>query len=413
MFQTIRNRLLLSYSLVLFSLLSIFAIAVRIVFVRSLTQQLSEQLRVVGESIAANTEVEGDKVTLESDFPLAEFIVRDRALQWFDRQGTFLAQQGKLSISLPFSLNKTVQIQDGENRLLAVTLIMVERDEEKEIGYIRVAQSLEELDETLRKLDLGLSGGIFSALILGSLGGFWLTRQAMQPIEESFQRLQQFTADASHELRSPLMAIKTNAAVALKYPQGMREADAEKFTAIASATEQMTRLSEDLLFLARNDRTPNGNWKPVKLSTLLTSLISLYQPQAESKNITLKTNLGKIPSLHGDASQLQRLFANLIENAIHYTSAGGIIEIKSSVENLEIVIEIIDTGVGIAAEHLDKIFERLWRADSSRSYWQGGSGLGLSLALAIAQNHQGNISVSSQLGSGSCFTVRLPQGLQV
>jgi len=126
---------------------------------------------------------------------------------------------------LPLPVDRTVQIQ-LDNRIQGVTLPIVGSDDRKQIGYVRVSQSLEELDETLRKLDLGLGSGIVFALLLSGVGGVILTRQAMQPIERSFQRLKQFTADASHELRSPLMAIKSNAAVAIKYPEGMRETDA-------------------------------------------------------------------------------------------------------------------------------------------------------------------------------------------
>ncbi len=107
----------------------------------------------------------------------------------------------------------------------------------------------------------------------------------MQPIESSFQRLKQFTADASHELRSPLMVIKSNASVALKYPKEMRATDAEKFQAIASATNQMTRLTEDLLFLARTDKIPSRDGANVNLTSILSDLVQLYQPQAEAKRI--------------------------------------------------------------------------------------------------------------------------------
>ena len=129
------------------------------------------------------------------------------------------------------------------------------------------------------------------ALILSSVGGFWLTRQAVQPIEESFQRLTQFTADASHELRSPLMAIKSNAAVALKYSDGMRPTDAEKFAAIASATNQMTHLTEDLLLLARTDKAAVANRQPVNLAEVLEQLVEQYQPQAQAKQIHLTVQI--------------------------------------------------------------------------------------------------------------------------
>ncbi len=247
--------------------------------------------------------------------------------------------------------------------------------------------------------------------MLGGIGGAILTRQAMEPIEESFQRLKQFTADASHELRSPLMAIKMNAELALEYPEEIGPKDVEKFSAIASATNQMTRLTEDLLFLARNDKVKHRNWEALNLTSILENLVHLYKPQAEAKKINFKSQLIENLYLRGDAVELTRLFTNLIENALYYTPSRGIIEIKTSLVGSNIYINVQDTGVGIAPEHIDKVFERFWRADRSRSYHSGGAGLGLAIAQAIAQHHGGLITVTSQLGIGSCFAVRLPVSL--
>lgn len=230
----------------------------------------------------------------------------------------------------------------------------------------------------------------------------------MQPIEESFQRLKQFTADASHELRSPLMAIKSNAAVALKYPDEMRKSDTEKFQAIVSAANQMTRLTEDLLLLARAEKNCDLREYSVNLSAILSDLFSLYQPEASAKKIDFKSEIDGDMYLLGNAGQLTRLFANLIENALHYTLSAGTVEVTANSVSSYLIVSVRDTGAGIAAEHIKLVFERFWRADESRSYWEGGSGLGLAIAKSIAQNHGGSITLTSQVGVGSCFTVRLP-----
>lgn len=410
MFQQIQRRLLLSYLLVLASILITFAIAVRIVFARSLYNQVIDKLTALGQGAATNAEFEDNYIKIEDDFPIQTLIQGQQELQWFDLQGRLISQQGKSLIDLPFSKSEVVQLQTGKPRIQAVTLPIINSDEGLLIGYVRVSQSLEELDETINKLDWGLGGGIFIALAVSGVGGIWLTRQAMQPIEESFQRLKQFTADASHELRSPLMAVKSNAAVALKYPEGMRETDAEKFAAISSATNQMTQLTEDLLFLARNDRIPNKNWQKINFTVILEELVQLYKPQAVVKQIELQAQITKDLYLIGDAVQLTRLFTNLIENALNYTLSGGALEIKTSQNNSYLDIQVQDTGLGIAPEDINNVFERFWRADFSRSYNSGGSGLGLAIASAIAQNHGGSITVTSTVGKGSCFTVRLPIG---
>ncbi|MBW4552009.1 MAG: HAMP domain-containing histidine kinase [Aphanocapsa sp. GSE-SYN-MK-11-07L] len=410
MFQALRYRLLLSYLLVLASILSVFAIAVRVVFTQSLTQQLTAQLRLLGQGAAANAvfNQKQGRIIVGKGFSTPELIARERAIQWFDLQGHLITQQGKavLALPLPASTEDSVQIQASQPRVQGVTLPILDKNDRQPVGYVRVSKSLAEQDERLQRLDLGLGGGIFVALILSGVGGIWLTRQAMLPIEENFRRLKQFTADASHELRSPLMAIKTNVSVALKYPNGMRPADAEKFEAIASATTQMVCLTEDLLLLVRTDQTPGRDRETVNLASMLADLIQLYQSPAAVKQVELKSELSTPIDLLGDASQLNRLFTNLIINALDYTPPGGTVEIQASQVGQTIFVKVQDTGIGIAPENLERIFHRFWRGDQSRTYSQGGSGLGLAIAQAIAQSHNGQISVTSELGQGSCFTVQ-------
>jgi signal transduction histidine kinase len=413
-FQQIQYKLLLSYLAVLASILGIFTLAVRIFFTHSLNQQLIEKLRTLGQS-AVNAEVDDGLQKGESDFPLQELIHNHQALQSFDAEGRSINQQGQYILTLPLSHQETIQIQEiGKVRILGVTL-PVKSDNGHLMGYVRASQSLEELDETIKKLDWGLGGGVVIALILSGVGGVWLTQESMQPIEQSFQRLKQFTADASHELRSPLTVIKTNVAVALKYPEGIRPTDAEKLEAIADAANQMTRLTEDLLLLARSDQAHSPKRDAVPVEEILHNLVQSYQPQAELKQIHLIKTFHRTSqhpsgqlSVLGDPIQLTRVFANLIENAIHYTPKEGKVEVQTSLTGQQLYVSVKDTGIGIAPEHLNQVFERFWRASEARSYHSGGSGLGLAIAMAIVQNHGGEITLTSQLGIGSCFTVRLP-----
>jgi two-component system, OmpR family, manganese sensing sensor histidine kinase len=407
MFQTLRHRLLLSYLLVLASILSVFAIAVRVVFTHALSQQMTEKLVALGQGAATSLELENGHLGFQNDFPVQSLIDRSQALEWFDPQGQSVGKQGRYRLTLPFVDKKTVQTQDGTPRIRGVTLPVISSDSGRLMGYVRASQSLEEFDETLGKLDWGLGGGIVIALLLSGAGGATLTRQAMQPIEQSFERLKQFTADASHELRNPLMAIETNVEVALTYPEDTRsKGDTEKFEAIASATSQMTHLTEDLLFLARTNNLPNHHREVFNLTNLLDDLVRIYQPQAEKTNIYLQTNESRPLYLSGDADQLNRLFTNLLVNALRYTPEGGRVEIKRYLVGRQIVVSVKDTGLGIPPEHLERVFDRFWRAEESRAYQSGGSGLGLAIAQAIAQAHGGLIAVTSQIGVGSCFTVR-------
>ncbi len=230
----------------------------------------------------------------------------------------------------------------------------------------------------------------------------------MRSIEQNFERLQQFTADASHELRSPLMAIKASSQVALRYPEGMRSSDMEEFQAIATSAERITRMMEDLLMLARMDKKLSERWEIIDLSELLQGLFQQFNAQSLSKNIELIYPQSKPLSIRGNSEQILRLFINLIENALHYTNSGGKIFIEVNQAGQWIDVSIQDTGIGIAPEQIKNIFSRFWRADISRTQWDGGSGLGLAIAQSIAEIHGGKIQVVSQLEVGSCFTVRLP-----
>lgn len=417
MFQKIRYRLFLSNLLVFALVLTASALVVRFVFVRNLKQQLSDRLIAIAQSAAASAEFDKGYLESETKFSPPQLKEAQQVFQWFDPQGKLLEEQGSNTYipTLPFEADRIVQTQTEGIRLQIVTLPIIESNGKRLIGYIRVSQSLEEIDETIARLDLGLTAGAFVAIILSSLGSGWLNRQAMQPIEASFLRLKQFTADASHELRSPLMAISTNAEVALTYPEGMRASDEEKFQAIASATEQMSKLTEDLLLLARTDKVADFEFQRIDLTALLTDLVNLYNPQARAKQIELKAEIESNLWIIGDETKLVRAFTNLIQNALQYTPMKGKVNLTAnrgertaSLREREIEVIVADTGIGIAPEHLNLVFERLWRADRSRSYYEGGSGLGLAITKAIVDNHRGTITVTSQPHVGSCFVVRLP-----
>ena len=417
MFKQIRLRLLIAYLIVLASILVTFAVGVRVLFHHVLSQKVTEKLTTIAQSMMTSVEIKDGQLQFDSDLPSRQISPVDRpklqkllseiGLELFDLNGKRVAQSGQVNLNLPLSIQSPIQIQSGPIRIEGVTLPIIDGDTNQIIGYIRSSEPLAELDENLMKLDLGLSGGILLSLILSSIGGIWLTKQAMQPVEASFQQLQQFTADASHELRSPLMAIKTNAQVALKYPTGIRSGDLDKFEAIASATNQMTRLTEDLLWLARIDGDDRQKWTRVDLPQMLRDILQAYQPLAINRHIDLQVEIAHELFVTGDEFQLSRVFTNLIENALHYTPDRGKILIQTEQMKQYVLIRVRDTGVGIAHEHLSKVFDRFWRADTSRTQWEGGSGLGLSIVQSILVRHGGKISVTSEIDQGSCFTVKL------
>ncbi|MGD1808470.1 sensor histidine kinase [Dapis sp. BLCC M126] len=406
MFQKIRYQLLLSNLIVLTIILTAFAITVRITFAYSLNQQLIDRLNTLARAAATGIDIEDGEVETDDEEIIAG---QNQAVQWFDVEGEFLAQQGEYPLSLPLDISQSLQKQNSPYPAQGLTTPVNDDESGEFVGYVRVSESLTEVQSITRRLDLGLGGGVFVSLVLSGFGGIWLTRQAMQPIEENFQRLQQFTSDASHELRSPLMAIKTNAAVALKYSEGIRSKDSEKFQMIGSAANQMTRLTERLLILARTDKLTQPDWEIVNLTSLLSKLWQFYNPHALRKKIDFKDKIAGNLYLRGDKVLLTQLFTNLIKNAIYYTPLGGVVEIIAKPLGSNLIIKVQDNGIGIAPEYLEKVFERFWRAEKSRSYKAKKFGLGLAIAQTIAQKHGGLITVDSQLGKGSCFTTRLPR----
>jgi two-component system, OmpR family, manganese sensing sensor histidine kinase len=346
------------------------------------------------------------------EFTSSNLALPDRKFEWFDRQKRLVDKVGNLSVNLPLNIDPPVQFNKYPGRkpdeTISAIVPIINNDDGQQIGYVRITQSLESLDRTFHQLDIGLISGMITSLVISGGAGIWLTRRAIKPAVTSYQQLQQFTADAAHELCSPLMAVKTNASTALKYPDGMRSGDLKKFTAIASATEQIINLTEDLLILARSEDRRDKVTEQIDLTLLLQQIAVKYQPQFGSKSLILEVNIQPNLSVRGHIHNLDRVFINLLENAIHYTPSGGKIKILADRVDRQIEIAIIDTGVGIAPNDLERIFDRFWRGDRSRTRWEGGSGLGLAIARSIVEQYDGSIRVQSKLGEGSQFIVRLP-----
>jgi len=225
----------------------------------------------------------------------------------------------------------------------------------------------------------------------------------------SYQKTIAFTADASHELRMPITAIKGEAEIVLERERNL----AEYQNVLASIIEEMDRLMQMINNLLALTREQSGTEKigleKTNLKNLLKELAEFYHAYAETKNIKL---LFCSPLqeyiLMANPEKLKILFSNLIENAIKYTQEKGKIEIKLSSVVSSYQIQVIDTGKGIDEAEQTKIFERFYRVDKARSRKQGGAGLGLSIAQMIANSHNGRITLKSAPNKGACFTVTLP-----
>jgi two-component system OmpR family sensor kinase len=335
-------------------------------------------------------------------------------VEWFDSQQQVMVTEGSLfpETSLPPDIpTDGILLEHDQVRsfILPVYSVPDQGNQSSDLlGYVRANESTVLLEAELERFRGGLALGVLIVSSLVSVGGIWLTRESLKPILQSFEQLKQFTSDASHELRNPLTAIRASVSVMQSHPERVHPADSEKLKAIASASFQMSQLVDDLLLLTRIDRqiASSQEWRILSLDEMLEDLVNLYQDQAKQKQISLTLTILEPLEVSGDANQLQRLFTNLLANALQYTPFGGKVHITLECINDDALIRIEDSGIGIASEQLPYIFDRFWRVDPSSQH-HNGSGLGLAIAQGIVQQHQGEISVKSAIGQGSCFQVKL------
>jgi heavy metal sensor kinase len=315
--------------------------------------------------------------------------------------------------------------------------------------WILVAGQLEDNRQMLAGFATGLVETIPVLLAATALGGYFMSRRVLHPVErltaavrsltignlaerlpigqtgDELQRLaetcndmlgrleaavlqtKRFTADASHELRSPLSYICMVSEAALRNPK-LEAESRESFEEILAESQEATRLLEDMLLLARADA---GNvdipFELIDLASVVEDSLQRARVAAEAKGhrLTLKCAEGPF-EIRGDRSSLRRLIWTLLDNAIKYTPDGGRIDVLLEANSTQVRLRVKDTGMGIPAHLLPRIFERFFRADPARS--QEGTGLGLAIAKWIADVHQADLSVESALGAGSTFTVVFP-----
>ena len=276
-------------------------------------------------------------------------------------------------------------------------------------GAMQMGRSLQDIDNYLTNVKLILLLGLPIAMILVGASSWWLSGLAMQPIYQSYQQIQQFTADAAHELRTPLAATQATIESALRLYSFTPETQ-DILSAIERQNRRLTQLVTDLLLLARMEKQPLSVQNQCCLNDLVSDLVEELASLAIASHLQLASTLKVHQPLTvlGNESQLYQLVSNLITNAIQYTPKGGQVNVTLERSHNFAVISVQDTGIGINEAEQRRIFERFYRVNSDRSRNTGGSGLGLAIASVIVQAHNGSLQVQSQLGKGSTFTVRLP-----
>jgi heavy metal sensor kinase len=233
--------------------------------------------------------------------------------------------------------------------------------------------------------------------------------ELLSRLDQSFESMRRFVADASHELRTPISVIRGEADVALSHERSSSEYR-ESLAIILDESRRLTRLVDDLLNLARADA---GHVKlqvhEFYFNDLLAECCRSVQALAAARSIKLECQCpGDVP-FHGDEELLRRLVVNLLDNAIRYTPRGGQVSALLNANGGELRIQVCDTGAGISPEAVPHVFERFYRGDTARSRQDGGFGLGLAIVKWIAESHKGEVDLASRPGKGSTFTVTLPR----
>jgi heavy metal sensor kinase len=226
-------------------------------------------------------------------------------------------------------------------------------------------------------------------------------------IERAFDANAQFTADAAHELRSPVASIHTEIEVALVTARSAEDLERALRT-VLEETKRMARVIDSLLLLAREDACAPIRGEPLGMASLVVSVIEQSMPEARSAGVRLLVESMPDLSVLGDRELLSLAIGNLVSNAVKFTARGGRVLIRGERIGGEAIVEVRDTGIGINEGDLPHLFDRFFRVDRARSRSSGGSGLGLSIVRSIVERHGGSIEVLSTFGVGSTFRLRLP-----
>lgn len=322
---------------------------------------------------------------------------------------------------------------------------------DKGVYHIQVATRMEEFDEALRRFLRRLLIFAPLALVLASALGYWISRKALAPvdhiilaaqqisarnlsarlsvpssgdelqrlaetlnhmlkrIERALERITRFSADASHELRTPIAVMRTRVELALRRPRTVVESQ-QTLEQLHVELIRASALLDNLMLLARADSgAEHLHIAPANLEDTLEDALAQVMPLADEKRVLLRSALSDNPIwIPADRQLLQRLFLILIENAVKYTPTAGQVSVAVVTTYGTAIVSVQDTGIGIADDDLPHIFDRFYRADKARSRQLGGAGLGLSIGRWIAEAHGGSIQVESRYGSGSTFKVVLP-----
>ena len=367
-------------------------------------QQILPNLCAIGEKCDRESSTRHTLGAIQQDSFYALFLTLS---------GNLIATVGKPPIGLiPQIQQDTWQtIEDREGNRYHQISLLLKNNSGKSWGYLQVGRSLADYDHHLEQSKLILIVSLPIAFLIVSVASWCLAGMAMRPVYASYSQIQQFTADAAHELRTPLAAIRATVESTLSSDSISELESRDVLQTINRQTVRLSELVQDLLLLSRMDlQLITLQKQACCLNEIVSDLVEEVSALAIQADIDLKLKVANESTIYvnGNEEQLYRVILNVLINAIHYTPQQGKVEVSLYHIDHHGIIQIQDNGIGISSIDLPHIFDRFYRVSNDRSRKKGGSGLGLAIAMAIVKAHGGNIQVKSELEAGSTFIIRIP-----
>lgn len=443
LFQKTRWRLTRWYAGIISILLTLLGIGVYEAIIHAHRITLEQELRIVAGTLHDNLQailIDSEKIEPDINLFLPNLCQVDQICSRLNSTSNYRLnplEQGQYYIQLFINLSGKLIAFSGQQpqgistkkqqqawkivkddqgiRYLQLSYLLHTQSEQN-WGYLSVGRSLKDFDNYLQQVGVILLLGLPLGVLLVGFAAWWLAGLAITPLYQAYQQIQQFTADAAHELRTPLAAIRANLESTLMSPKLTEQESRDTFNSLNRQNKRLSALVSDLLMLSRLDWHLMGNssallkQEKVCLNDLISDLVEELAPLALSSEITLETKI-KVSSpleIIGDADKIYRLLFNIVSNGIQYTPTQGKVTVTLDHNPKFAIIIVEDRGIGIDSQHIKEIFNRFYRIDKARSRKQGGSGLGLSIAKAIAQAHHGTIQVHSQINQGTKVIIHLP-----
>ena len=422
-----RRRLAFAYALIMFFFMSMIIFVMHIAMNWSMFSEQAQELSDAANGVAEaqtfylqnpNAAVDENRYYKSVNDRLFFYIFSaDKQLVRFER-ASFRLEQFVLDVIDAWNIDDgEVEVFQHTNETGQLSTVMMTSKKiitDNIVQTLYVGKDVTALYSGLQKATYAQVVLGFVALLIASAIGYYMAGRALVPLKEAYDKQKQFAADASHELRTPLAVVMASADLLLADPSIKEPFLRQVLEDLKSEVKKMTNLVSDLLMVARSDNNAlKFKIQRLDLTEILKQVIRTMTPIAEKKDIRLAgENFTKV-MINADEQKIKQLAIILVDNAIKYTPEGGAVLIRfEKVDNVRAVFSVMDSGIGIAPEDLDKVFERFYRVDKARSREMGGNGLGLAIAAEIVKLHDGKISVASKLGEGTKFTVELKVNLK-